>query len=284
MFEAEARWLRRALDAFPPERLSPVLNLGSSSGEVREGVQPWIDAEVFCPLRSRGVETFHVDMRELPGVDIRADLTDAADVRRLGALGPKALLCCNLLEHVLEPRGLAQHCLDLLPAGGLVFVTVPFSYPYHRDPIDTMYRPSPGGAWRALCRRPPARSHDPRGRGVVSRRGSRAAVDSTSAFLPLSRAVPLLPKMEALDGAAILAGRRIPYNLRNIRKVMNSGEFGLGPLGGLRPLYRLHHRRSVALQRPSCCVTTGKISLIDAGALGEQSQYDIDISAIGGHH
>ncbi len=32
MFEAEARWLRRALDAFPPERLSPMLNLGSSSG------------------------------------------------------------------------------------------------------------------------------------------------------------------------------------------------------------------------------------------------------------
>ena len=143
MFETEARWLRRALDAFPSERLSPVLNLGSSSGVVREGVQPWIDAEVFCPLRSRGVETFHVDMRELPGVDIRADLTDAADVRRLGVLGPKALLCCNLLEHVLEPRGLARHCLDLLPAGGLVFVTVPFSYPYHRDPIDTMYRPSP---------------------------------------------------------------------------------------------------------------------------------------------
>ena len=143
MFEAEARWLRRALDAFPPERLSPILNLGSSSAVVRKAVQPWIEAEVFCPLRSRGVATFHVDMRELPGVDIRADLTDAADVRRLGALGPKALLCCNLLEHVLDPRGLARHCLDLLPAGGLVFVTVPFSYPYHRDPIDTMYRPSP---------------------------------------------------------------------------------------------------------------------------------------------
>jgi hypothetical protein len=30
-----------------------------------------------------------------------------------------------------------------LESGGLVFVTVPFSYPYHRDPIDTMYRPNP---------------------------------------------------------------------------------------------------------------------------------------------
>jgi len=143
MFEAEACWLRRALDAFAPERLSPVLNLGSSSAAVRQSVQPWIDAEVFCPLRSRGIEVVHVDMRELPGVDVRADLTDAADVRRLSALRPKTLLCCNLLEHVFDPERLARHCLDLLPTGGLLFVTVPFSYPYHRDPIDTMYRPSP---------------------------------------------------------------------------------------------------------------------------------------------
>lgn len=143
MFEAEACWLRRALDQFPPERLSPLLNLGSSSAVVREGVQPWIDGEVFHPLRSRGVKVLHVDMRELPGVDVRADLTDAADVLRLHAFRPKALLCTNLLEHVPEPEELARHCLDLVAPGGLVFVTVPFSYPFHRDPIDTMYRPSP---------------------------------------------------------------------------------------------------------------------------------------------
>lgn len=143
MFEAEARWLRRALGAFPAARLSPLLNLGSSSAEFRETVQPWIDGEVLCPLRNRGVEIVHVDMRPLPGVDVAADLTDAADVQRLQAFRPKALLCCNLLEHVPAPERLAQHCLDLLPTGGLAFVTVPFSYPHHRDPIDTMYRPSP---------------------------------------------------------------------------------------------------------------------------------------------
>jgi hypothetical protein len=143
MFEAEARWLRCALDAFPPARLSPLLNLGSSSTEIREVVQPWIENQVFYPLRVRGVQVIHVDMRELPGVDVHADLTNPDDVLRLGALRPGALLCCNLLEHVIEPDRLAYHCLDLLATGGLVFVTVPFSYPYHRDPIDTMYRPSP---------------------------------------------------------------------------------------------------------------------------------------------
>jgi len=49
MFKAEARWLRCALEAFPPERLSPLLNLGSSSVEVREGIQPWIEDQVFIP-------------------------------------------------------------------------------------------------------------------------------------------------------------------------------------------------------------------------------------------
>ena len=52
-------------------------------------------------------------------------------------------MCCNLLEHVTQPERLARHCLDILPCGGLAFVTVPFSYPYHRDPIDTLYRPDP---------------------------------------------------------------------------------------------------------------------------------------------
>ena len=143
MFEAEARWLCRALDAFPPERLSPLLNLGSSTLAVRESVQPWIERELFAPLRDRGLRVVHVDKRDGPGIDIRADLTDPEDLARLQGLGAQALFCCNLVEHVVECEALARHCLDLLPPGGLAFVTAPYSYPYHRDPIDTLYRPSP---------------------------------------------------------------------------------------------------------------------------------------------
>ncbi|MGH7098413.1 MAG: hypothetical protein ACREE4_12220 [Stellaceae bacterium] len=142
MFAAEARWLRDRLDRFPAERLSPLLNLGSSDAAFREQRQPWISEELFQPLAARGVDAVHVDRRAAVGIDVCADLTDPADIPRLKALGPKALLCCNLLEHVREPARLARHCLDLVGAGGLVFVTVPFSYPHHADPIDTMYRPS----------------------------------------------------------------------------------------------------------------------------------------------
>ncbi|MBV9861071.1 MAG: hypothetical protein JO267_02870 [Alphaproteobacteria bacterium] len=143
MFEAEARWLRQALDAFPVERLSPLLNLGSSDAHFRETAQPWIETELFQPLRRRGIDIVHIDRRQGAGIDISADLADPAEVDRLRQLRPRALLCCNLLEHVRRPERLASHCLELLPAGGLAFVTVPFSYPHHRDPIDTMYRPRP---------------------------------------------------------------------------------------------------------------------------------------------
>jgi hypothetical protein len=143
MFEAEARWLRRALDAFPVERLSPMLNLGSSDRDFRETQQPWIETELFRPLYARGIVVHHVDRCAAPGVDVAADLTEPADVARLRQYAPRALLCCNLLEHVAARERLAAHALDLLEPGGLVFVTVPYSYPHHGDPIDTMYRPSP---------------------------------------------------------------------------------------------------------------------------------------------
>jgi Methyltransferase domain len=142
MFEIEACWLRGTLDGFAAERLSPLLNLGSGSTKALEVTKPWIEEQLFCPLRARGVDIVHVDMQAVPGVDVQADLTDPADIGRLIQLRPRALLCCNLLEHVAEPDRLARHCLAMLADGGLVFVTVPFSYPHHRDPIDTMYRPT----------------------------------------------------------------------------------------------------------------------------------------------
>jgi hypothetical protein len=33
--------------------------------------------------------------------------------------------------------------MEIVGPGGLIFVTVPYSYPHHRDPIDTMFRPNP---------------------------------------------------------------------------------------------------------------------------------------------
>ena len=56
---------------------------------------------------------------------------------------PRTVFCNNVLEHVPDPALFAQRCFDLLPPGGRLVVTVPRSYPHHRDPIDTMFRPTP---------------------------------------------------------------------------------------------------------------------------------------------
>lgn len=143
MFKAEASWLDRLLSEYRPDDLSPLLNVGSSTRHFRETEQPWTERLLFAPLRRRGITLIHLDAREGDGIDIRADILSAADLPRIQALRPKSILCCNILEHVVDPAALAKRCIEIVGPGGLIFVTVPFSYPHHRDPIDTLYRPAP---------------------------------------------------------------------------------------------------------------------------------------------
>ena len=143
MFEAEASWLERLLRERAPDELSPLLNVGSSTSAFREKEQPWTERFLFAPLRARGIELIHLDAREGEGIDIKADILSEADLPRIRALRPKAILCCNILEHVGDPYALARRCIEIVGPGGFIFVTVPFSYPHHRDPIDTLFRPTP---------------------------------------------------------------------------------------------------------------------------------------------
>jgi hypothetical protein len=148
MFAAEARWVGDRLAGFPPEQLSPLLNIGSSTSEFRETVQPWMRRHIFGPLAERGVKVVHLDAREGPGIDIRADLLDDGAYARVAAGRYGALLCCNVLEHVRDPGEFARRCAALVMPGGVIVVTVPRSYPHHGDPIDTLYRPTPEEAAR----------------------------------------------------------------------------------------------------------------------------------------
>ena len=144
MFEREARWIGDRLAAYPPEELSPLLNIGSGTRAFRESAQPWIDRHLLAPLRERGIEIVHLDARPGDGIDLQADLLRDDDFARVaGARRYAALLCCNVLEHVPNPGAFARRCAMLVRPGGLIVVTVPRSYPHHADPIDTLYRPTP---------------------------------------------------------------------------------------------------------------------------------------------
>ena len=143
MFAAESRWVGDRLAAYPAEQISPLLNIGSSTGEFRATAQPWTVANIFAPLAGRGVEVVHLDSRSGAGIDVRADLLDDVDFTRIRARRYRALLCCNVLEHVRDAAAFARRCAELIEPGGVIVVTVPRSYPHHGDPIDTLYRPTP---------------------------------------------------------------------------------------------------------------------------------------------
>jgi hypothetical protein len=141
MLKIEAQWIGKTLEQLDAVSLSPILNVGSSTATFREQVQPWINSEIFAPLRKRGAAVHHLDIREGDGIDLRGDLSDDAFVSGLGSYGYRSLLCCNLLEHVPVPSAISAKLELLVPVGGYLIITVPNRFPYHPDPIDTMFRP-----------------------------------------------------------------------------------------------------------------------------------------------
>jgi hypothetical protein len=58
-------------------------------------------------------------------------------------MGFRSVFCSNLLEHVENREEIARALTLVVPAGGYLFVSCPYRYPYHPDPIDTLFRPTP---------------------------------------------------------------------------------------------------------------------------------------------
>lgn len=141
MFDREAARLREIL--LGQRAVSPLLNLGSSTREFRETAKPHIYEELFAPLAAAGVRVFHSDLKQADGVDLAGDILDPAVMADLRARNFKCLLCSNLLEHVRDRDAVAAACEEIVGPGGLILATVPSSFPYHADPIDTGYRPAP---------------------------------------------------------------------------------------------------------------------------------------------
>jgi hypothetical protein len=122
--------------------VSPLLNLGSSTREFRERAKPHIEAALFGPLRAAGVAVLHSDLKQGDGIDLTGDVLDPAVRERVKAMGFKCVLISNMLEHVRDRAAVIAACEDIAGAGGLILASVPASYPYHADPLDTGYRPT----------------------------------------------------------------------------------------------------------------------------------------------
>jgi len=145
MRQEEAIYVGRIVNKLAKELLGPVLNLGSSTFKFRNNIQPHINKYIFSPLEQSGIKVIHSDIKNLDGVDITGSLFDKNVHEKLKNVKPSIVMLCNLLEH-LEPKQLEsvpEIINKITPPGGVVIVTVPYSYPLHYDPIDSYFRPSP---------------------------------------------------------------------------------------------------------------------------------------------
>jgi hypothetical protein len=143
MLTTEARWYERQIRAIGDEALYPMLNVGSHTAEFRTREQPWIDRHLFAPARAKGLKVVHTDIRPNEGVDLVGDLTNPAFLRMVAGMQFRSAVCSNLLEHVPNRDEIAQAVTAAVVPGGYLLVSCPNVFPYHPDPIDTMYRPSP---------------------------------------------------------------------------------------------------------------------------------------------
>ena len=141
MLLPEARWFGEKIASLKSEDIFPMFNIGSSTEQFRKVDQPWIDEFIFEPLAGKAV--FHVDIKEAAGVDVVGDLSKLSFQRELLNKHPKSVMCLNLLEHVINRDDMSKKIISLVPIGGYIFVSCPYKFPYHADPIDTLFRPSP---------------------------------------------------------------------------------------------------------------------------------------------
>jgi hypothetical protein len=139
----EAKWIRESLNSLDPREISPMVNVGSSTEYFRSVLAPVVNEEIFKPLSARGVSVVHTDLKPDLGVDVAGDIFADTTIAKLRALCPRSALCSNMMEHVSDPQRLVSQLTKLIPERGYLLVTVPRSFPYHPDPIDVLYRPSP---------------------------------------------------------------------------------------------------------------------------------------------
>lgn len=122
---------------------SVCLNVGSSTKFFREVDQPHIHSKLIIPLEAIGIRFVHCDLKMAEGVDLIGNVLDLQFQQRMAERQADVLLCCNILEHLESPQVFADACAKLVRPRGYMVVSIPFSYPYHADPIDTMLRLAP---------------------------------------------------------------------------------------------------------------------------------------------
>lgn len=142
MFREEAIWIESALSKIKPSANNTAANLGSSTSEFRQKIQPHIHQHLILPLLKNGWKVLNVDMKKEDGVDVVGDLTSPSfgnQYKDQFAL----TICTNMLEHVENIPLVIKNLIEVTQSCGHILITVPYKYKIHHDPIDNGFRPTP---------------------------------------------------------------------------------------------------------------------------------------------
>ncbi len=140
MLYEESLWFKNIIRKYVQPN-SLVLNIGSSTKEFIETDQPYIKQNLFNELALKNCQIKNVDIKQAEGVDLVGDVTDTAFIETLKQLNPSIIICSNLLEHLENRKTFCDALIKIMNKETMLIVSVPYLFPYHEDPIDTMYRP-----------------------------------------------------------------------------------------------------------------------------------------------
>lgn len=141
MLIQESYWFKATIEKYiNPGSL--VIIIGSSTKTFREKIQPHIYENIYRPLEIKKCKIINVDLKKDEGVDLSGDITDPVFLSQLRNIEADVVICSNLLEHILKRKDFIDSLSALIKENGKLIVSVPRSYPYHSDPIDTLYRPN----------------------------------------------------------------------------------------------------------------------------------------------
>ena len=123
-----------------------VINLGSGNIKDLKKTKPWVHRNVFDYLSNSGSKILHVDIKDIPGIDVVQDLSLPNSLDFCNKLsGSKLFILANVLEHIPKKSHsdlLYKIFVKMASKDGLI-ISAPYKYPYHKDPIDNLYRPEP---------------------------------------------------------------------------------------------------------------------------------------------
>lgn len=112
-------------------------------GTSNAGVSPKSFFERFAPSSRRRLnlgagtqnrygDALHVDLYAFPDIDALADIRSLPIAE--GSID--AIVCQSVLEHVPDPGEILGEARRVLVAGGHLYLTVPFMFPFHSSPDD----------------------------------------------------------------------------------------------------------------------------------------------------